>query len=305
MKYNIYINQVAAVMLSPSLDIIDMAIVDYMSSFANSSSCIKVNTSSGVYFWISHKKIIDDMPLLGITTTRGIAKRIEKLIALDILKKHEDCETYQKTLYAFGESYDKLVFTPERNDIPLNASSTPPMNESSGDNNIIIDYNIKEEKDKSFSKKVSKDALFEDCWKQYRRKGAKAKAKAQWDKMTQEEKEMILPHIKAYVSSRELQFQKDFERYLKDKTYSTLVIANNQVIYDPTLGNSSEYSPTLSWQLFYNEDIKCHLYIGHFNGFISDGYEDSKRPNGATVMLNNGRGKIVWDSNSQKWMLVK
>ena len=66
------------------------------------------------------------------------------------------------------------------------------------------------------------DALFEECWIAYDRKGHKNKAKPYWDKLPQDVRERILPHIKAYVSVREKSYQQDFERYLKDKTYDTV-----------------------------------------------------------------------------------
>ena len=43
------------------------------------------------------------------------------------------------------------------------------------------------------------------------------------------------------------------------------------------------------------------MYLGYFDGHISDGYEDDTRPNGVKITLNNGRGDIVWDSNNKKW----
>lgn len=141
MKYTIVINQAAAVALGKGLDLSDMAILDYIGSFANSQACLRVNTPEGIFFWVSHKKIIDDMPLLGITTPRGIAKRIDKLIEADILRKHPQCDLYQKTLYTFGFGYDKVVYTPEQEFQPLNNGSTPPefsfggpLNFRSGDN---------------------------------------------------------------------------------------------------------------------------------------------------------------------------
>ena len=98
----------------------------------------------------------------------------------------------------------------------------------------IIDNNTKEknEIDKSISK--SSDELFEACWLAYRRKGKKGKAKTYWNKLTQSEKENVLSHIKPYVSSRELQYQQDFERYLRDKTFLSVVISKNNIVYDPT-----------------------------------------------------------------------
>lgn len=171
----------------------------------------------------------------------------------------------------------------------------------------IIDNNTKEknEIDKSISK--SSDDLFETCWVAYRRKGSKKKSLEYWKKLTDVEKQNVMPHIKAYVSTRELQFQKDFERYLRDKIFTTVVFANNMVIYDPTkLGKKDKandvYMPltdgALSWNNYYN----CFMYVGYWDGVhIADGYTDDDRPNGATITLNNGRGTITWDSETKKW----
>ena len=143
MKYSIVINQAAAVALSKELDLLDMAIFDYISSFANSPACTRINTPEGIFFWVSHKKIIDDMPLLGITTPRGIAKRIDKLIDVDILRKHPKCDLYQKTLYTFGAGYDRVQYTLEQEFQPLNNGSTPPEQRFGGPlNNGSRDYNI-------------------------------------------------------------------------------------------------------------------------------------------------------------------
>ena len=149
-----------------------------------------------------------------------------------------------------------------------------------------------------------KNDLFEECWKAYRRKGVKKQAKDQWVKLSDKEKLMVMPHIKAYVSSREIQYQKDFERYLRDRVFKEVVYSNNQVIYDPAKAsdNNTMYMPELSPLLCWNEYYKCYMYLGYFDGHISDGYEDDNRPDGASVTLNNGRGTIVWDSKTKKWI---
>lgn len=57
-------------------------------------------------------------------------------------------------------------------------------------------------------------------------------------------------------------------------------------------------SPMLAWNDYYN----CYLYIGGFyDGKIYDGYNDEDRPDGATVMLNNARGTLRWNSQTKTW----
>jgi hypothetical protein len=79
-----------------------------------------------------------------------------------------------------------------------------------------------------------KDDIFERCWIAYQRKGAKKVAKAQWDKLPTECWEQAEKHIPYYVASRERQFCKDFERYLRDRVFENPVYdRRNELIYDP------------------------------------------------------------------------
>jgi hypothetical protein len=164
-------------------------------------------------------------------------------------------------------------------------------------------------KEKNKEEETNKE-LFEKCWIAYKRKGKKGKSLPYWKKLTESEKQMVLPHIKAYVTSRELQFQQDFERYLRDKTFTTIVFSKNKVIYDPTkLGKgesaSNVYMPTCDGALSWNDYYSSFIFVGYWDGVhIPDGYTDETRPNGATIMLNNGRGNITWNKNTKQWEKV-
>ena len=175
----------------------------------------------------------------------------------------------------------------------------------------IIDNNTKEknEIDKSISK--SSDELFETCWVAYRRKGKKGKAKSYWNKLTQSEKENVLAHIKPYVSSRELQYQQDFERYLRDKTFLSVVISKNNIVYDPTkLGKGESatnvYLPSGNFAITWDDNLKAYLYIGFYSDgmMMPDGYDNDNRPDGAKLVLNNGRGTITWNKTTKTWNRV-
>lgn len=152
-----------------------------------------------------------------------------------------------------------------------------------------------------------KDELFEECWKTYRRKGIKRKSMEYWKKLTEKEKSVVLAHIKAYVSSRDIQYQKDFERYLRDKVFETIVYKGNNVVYDPTrLFKEKEqndvYMPLCDGMIAWNEALGAFIYMGYWDGInIADGYDDETRPDGASIMLNNGRGTIVWSKERHKW----
>lgn len=82
---------------------------------------------------------------------------------------------------------------------------------------------------------------FEDLWLMYERKGSKAKAKKEFDKLTAEEITTMRCHIPAYLQSRpERQYRQDFERYIKHKTFNSVVYSKqNEVLYDPDAPNTS------------------------------------------------------------------
>ena len=76
---------------------------------------------------------------------------------------------------------------------------------------------------------------FDDLWLMYERKGSKAKAKQEFCKLTADEVATMRCHIPAYIQSRpEKQYRQDFERYIKHKTFLSVVYSkNNEVLYDP------------------------------------------------------------------------
>ena len=82
-------------------------------------------------------------------------------------------------------------------------------------------------------KEKEKDELFEDAWILFKRKGSKKKSLEQWEKLTNDEKKAAIEHIPKYVTTRELQYQKDFERYLRDKCFNNIVFHKGLVIFDP------------------------------------------------------------------------
>ena len=170
------------------------------------------------------------------------------------------------------------------------------------ENKGIKDLSKKEEREESLSKK---DELFEECWKAYRRKGSKSKAKSYWNKLKDDEKNRVLDHIKAYVSARDINYQQDFERYLRDKTFDSLVIKGNDILFDPTCATDTDYHPFGNYSILYDDISKQYIYIGYYDGRMSDGYTDDNRPDGATIILNSGRGTIVWSKAEQKWIHKK
>lgn len=302
MKYTITINQKAIVELGlqDKLDFIDLAIFDFITDFMLCEDCKKMNVGNEQYFWIKADLIIENLPLLGITTTRGINKRIDKLVDCELLERCPDNQVLHQSFYKAGKNYKKYTF------FTWNENSKQAWNESSDNNNKQDNNNNKNNKEKEIQKKKKGYTQeFEEAWKLYNRKGGKQEAFKRWCALTDKEKELALAHIPFYIQSNDIQFLKDFEGYLNKKYFLRVVRdKKGNTLYDPDQQTDNTYHPITGGALNWNDYYKCYLYTSwYFEGDgIADGYDDDKRPDGAQIVLNNGRGTLTWSKEQQKWI---
>lgn len=293
------------------LDCVDLLILQDVADFMNRRKIIKYTVDDKIYFSIQYSAIIEDLPILGIKQ-QALSDRLSKLVELEMLEKVV-IKNQAGSFVAFrlGERYESIKYKPSESEI--GTSSTLHLQKYSDTFAEVADYapkysstnnssTNKEEIDKSISKK---DELFEECWKAYRRKGSKAKAKPYWNKLSEEEKQRVLPHIKVYVSVRELTYQKDFERYLRDKIFDTVIVNGSQIVYDPSCAAKEEYHPYGNFSIMYDEINHCYVYIAYSYSMIADGYTDDERPDGAVLVLNSGRGTLTWSKAERKWIHKK
>lgn len=172
------------------------------------------------------------------------------------------------------------------------------------DNKDIEDKKDNRKEEKSLKKKEATE-LFEKCWLAYQRKGQKKVALERWLALSDKERQKAMTHIPFYVKSNERKYLKDFERYISNKVFDSVVVdhSTGNVLYDPDRENGTlGYNPVCGGALSYNEYYKCYMYVGYWDGrHIADGYDDDNRPNGATITLNNGRGKITWNAETKTW----
>lgn len=177
--------------------------------------------------------------------------------------------------------------------------------EGNGDGVIIdgyISFDTMSEIVGYLSARAPKKELFEECWVAYKRKGSKKKALEYWKKLTDEEKTRVMPHITHYVLSRDRQYQKDFERYLRDRTFNDVVSSGNSILFDPQRFTSGKYEPN-GKTIWFNESTQSYWSTDNFYyGTLDDGYTDDNRPDGASITLNNARGTVVWSAVDRKWI---
>lgn len=101
------------------------------------------------------------------------------------------------------------------------------------------------------------DGCFEDLWLMYERKGSKAKAKKEFEKLAPSDIATMRLHIPAYLESRpERQYRLDFERYIKNKTFTSVVYSkSNVMLFDPEAPDTSATITSLPEITEQNETI--------------------------------------------------
>lgn len=70
------------------------------------------------------------------------------------------------------------------------------------------------------------------------------------------------------------------------------------------LGKNAPYTPICEGALSWSDYLNCYVYVGMFYGYVSDGYTDENRPDGAKVFLGNGGGYVVWNSETKTWVKI-
>lgn len=94
MKYTITINQIGAYMagLQDSLDLIDLAIIDYLSGWVITEKKKTLKLENEIYTWINYKHLLTEMPLLKIKSKSkaALTKRLHKLEVVGLLKLYQE-----------------------------------------------------------------------------------------------------------------------------------------------------------------------------------------------------------------------
>ena len=145
--------------------------------------------------------------------------------------------------------------------------------------------------------------LFEECWREYGYKGSRSESFIVWCKnLTDKDRKMVLQHIRPYTASREREFQKDFQSYLRKKTFLDAIIAKGGVVvYDPLQSSKNdEYRPLTDGIFqYWDNKRKCLMFNGHLK-MLKDGYTSENRPDGAKCAWN--MYTRVWSSSLKEWV---
>jgi hypothetical protein len=253
------------------LDVNDLLILNQIADFPNRSNVMKIIEDEKIFYWIAYSEILGELPILNLKK-QAIKDRFDKLVTLGLLEK-KISKMSNMTFFRLTDMYEKLkygsvIYDTERgcvvNDGGVYSDTQgvcSPLHTISINNNINIskekEYKEKESSDNEMlfpaehtisyaprNKVVTKEQLeewFEELWLMYERKGSKAAAKKEFAKLSEEEIATMRLHIPAYLQSRpERQYRQDFERYIKHKTFNSVVYSkSNVILYDPDAQNTT------------------------------------------------------------------
>lgn len=168
---------------------------------------------------------------------------------------------------------------------------------------FIAGYKAAKAKPKVVERELTAEELqlFEDCWKAYGRKGSKKDSLAVWRTLSQDEMQRVMPHLRHYVTSREAQFTKDFQRYLSHRTFNDLVMgAGGTVLYDPKTVEADGYHPTVDGIFQYWDERNKRLIFNGDIEHLDDGYSADTRPDGACAAWN--MYEWTWSRAQRMWV---
>ena len=135
MKYNLqgFSQEVASEL---NIDGIDLYLLRWFVDFKDTNQMHTKIVDGEVYYWIYHKKVSEDMPILHMQKT-AIYRRLKKLCKAQIFKKTVIRERGTFTYYAIGPNYIRLISnTPNSSIAKVSAIKPPPVSPAFSDDNF-------------------------------------------------------------------------------------------------------------------------------------------------------------------------
>lgn len=249
------------------LDVIDLLLLNQIADFPNRSGVMKIIDDDKIFFWMAYSEILGELPILNLKK-QALRDRFDKLVLLGLLEKRigkvGNMTFFRLTDMYESLRYDMLSYGGDNESVFTDRGVYSNTQGVCSQIHTISEYNNNNiSKEKEYKEKElcnvamlmpspaehteSKGAdeptaeIFEDLWQMYERKGSKANAKKEFAKLTMQEITMMRSHIPAYLQARpERQYRQDFERYIKHKTFNSVVYSKaNEMLFDPESSDSS------------------------------------------------------------------
>lgn len=207
------------------IDFTDLVILRWFVDFYPNMKKMIINGKE--YVWLSHKKLLNDLPLLDISK-RACIERMQKLVEFEILEYRfvKDGGTF--SLYTFGKNYINMICCEKSNTqgvygqddtggVCSNEHGVHAQTDTK-DTSIektSIDYDKKNKYNKEKISKKEIDTEFESLWKRYPNKKGKESAyksyaKARANGTTYDE---VINGLENYL--KEIEVKKTATQYIK------------------------------------------------------------------------------------------
>lgn len=234
---------------------------------------------------------------------------LKKLVERNLVTKRDFAQNNVRyCAYKVVMQYDAEV----GQKLPWGRAKIAPGGRAKIDPNI---YNKDKHKDK---KEINKESqalfdLFKSFCSKYRAYGGRVKsAQTEFENLKKKHKDWqeIIPMLD-YALEKEnkereqatrrgdfFPVMKNLQTYINQRSWE--MYSEGFEDYDP-----NEYHPN-GYYVRYMERDDYYLYIGSYpDTFFSDGYKDTDRPDGATLVLNNARGTLIWRAATKTWELTR
>jgi len=91
----------------PNLDLKDVSLFDYLSRLFHigkgNKKTLKTKRNVKIFYPVDYNKLIEAMPLLGISNVDALRRRFNKLVSAGILERHPDNKANSTAYYAFTD----------------------------------------------------------------------------------------------------------------------------------------------------------------------------------------------------------
>lgn len=116
MKFTIKINQKSIIENKLNLDLIDAVLLDFMMEFSRSDAIVSIEENGVKFFWFSHGKILEEIPMLGLKRD-SVFRRLKRLCEKGFLIQSNKSQSLGRSFYAFTKLSAGFGFISEGSDL--------------------------------------------------------------------------------------------------------------------------------------------------------------------------------------------
>lgn len=96
-------------LLEFDFDIVDAMILRYFVDFKDTDDMVMIIYEKTPYYWVLYEKLIENIPIIGITSKDALRRRFKKMVDAKVLKHYTLKSGGVFSYYALGENYKCLL----------------------------------------------------------------------------------------------------------------------------------------------------------------------------------------------------